>query len=119
MAGLLTTVFQIVLLAFVGRMIHRIIKSSSKGQDIAARPSSKGKVTAGLNRTSVNVRREMQRLDRNNRRHEAVQEHCKYTYVTQDPNFDFNGSQTVDEFAVLRRRNAAHERHLRDRITGV
>lgn len=119
MAGLLMTVFQIALLVFVGRMIHRIIKPNAKAQGAGARPSSNGKVTAGLNRTSVNVRREIRRLDRNNQRHEAIQERCKYTYVTQDPNFDFNGSQTVDEFAALRRRNAAHERHLRDRITGV
>lgn len=72
------------------------------------------------NKESAKIRRESDRIDDLNEWHENLPyTACKYSYTTEDPTFDFNGYDTVDEFAELRRRGKIHEAHLHARISNL
>lgn len=72
------------------------------------------------NKASAKIRREADRIDDLNEWHENLPyTACKYSYTTEDPMFDFNGYNTVDEFVELRRRAKAHEAHLRARVSNL
>ena len=63
---------------------------------------------------SDRIARREELFDQLDEQHEFVESHEKYS--TSDPSFSFNGRDVVDDFAELRRRNAAHEKHLEGRV---
>ncbi len=79
------------------------------------RQNMRGKIPSQTNRLSQYVLKEQQEMQELEEEHATS--YCKYTYTTQDPNFSFNGlPNDFDDFAELRKKNAAHERHLQRKI---
>lgn len=123
MAGLIVT---LVVFLFFFKFISSIIRSASsdKTGPVRSTKNSPGGYQipkrAYMNRQSVRIRRESARIDRLDEWHENLPfTACKYSYTTEDPSFDFNGYDTVDEFAELRRKAQVHEAHLRARTSNL
>lgn len=92
-----------------------VVTAATRGaQSQQSGPRPPYKTTSPMDPASRTVRRAEARMDRLDVQHER--EDCTFSYTTQDPHFSFNGRQVVDELAELRRKNAAHERHLLARV---
>lgn len=123
MTGLIVT---LVVFFFFFKFISSIIRSANSDKTGPVR-STKDRPggyqipkRAYMNRQSVRIRRESARIDRLDEWHENLPfTACKYSYTTEDPSFDFNGYDTVDEFAELRRKAQVHEAHLRARTSNL
>ena len=111
----------LVVLFFAFTMFRGMSSASSGTQSTGRRPGGYRIPAKKLwNKPSARIWRENARLDKLTKKHESLPDDaCKYTYTTQNPYFDFNGYSAVDDFASLRRKNEEHERHLRDRISGI
>lgn len=123
MTGLIVT---LVVFFFFFMFISSVTKSAKSGKESSVRstkPRSGGyqiPKRAYMNRQSVKIRRESERIDNLDKWHENLPfTACKYSYTTEDPTFDFNGYDTVDEFAELRKKAQAHEAHLRARTSNL
>ena len=121
MTGLIVT---LVVFFFFFKFISSVTKSAKSGKEGSVRST---KLRSGgyqipkrayMNRQSVKIRRESERIDKLDKWHENLPfTACKYSYTTEDPTFDFNGYDTVDECAELRKKAQAHEAHLRARTS--
>lgn len=89
-----------------------VVTAVGRGSQGGQRPPYKA--TSPMDPASRTIRRAEARMERLDVQHQR--EDCTFSYTTQDPNFSFNGRQVVDELAELRRKNAAHERHLLARV---
>lgn len=96
----------------VGIVVATAMSRGLQSQQGGRRPPYKA--TSPLDPASQTIRRTEARMARLDVQHQR--EDCTFSYTTQDPNFSFNGRQVVDELAELRRKNAAHERHLLARV---
>ena len=103
-------IFIIIIVVVVNKNKDKIRAELYKASQLSENP---GKTPSQTNELSQRVKREQMEMRMMEEYH--IDSYCKYT--TQDPNFSFEGRpNNYDDFAELRKRNAAHERHLQQRI---
>lgn len=114
--GLVFAVLPFIIMLVICITVIRRVMRAARDSGQAGQPvmPSAGKTPSQTNRASQFIHRREQQLAQADAMH--AYEIGSEKYSTQDPDFSFEGRKVVDEFAILRQKNAQHERHLQERL---